>query len=226
MKTELASERSVIVYHDEPIGAQTTAQLQYLGKQIKSALGEQLLDLVQSYQSLLVIFNPRLSSHPSVIKIIEQCIENLPTGSMATHQQLVRLPVYYHEEVGPDLERIASHHKLTIEQVIERHCSQAYQVYAIGFAPGFAYLGEVASDIAMPRLKSPRPKVAKGSVGIADQQTAIYPAASPGGWNLIGRCPIELFNPEQTPAMPFNVGDNVQFSAINKDEFINLGGIL
>ncbi|TCS41165.1 5-oxoprolinase subunit PxpB [Reinekea marinisedimentorum] len=226
MRIEVASERSVILYHNETVGEKTTAQLKAIGNAVRAELGEKLLDLVPSYQSLLVIFNPLLTTHTDVSDCLIKHIEQLPPTTPRAQSELVRLPVFYDLEVGYDLERIASHHNSSIEQVIQQHCMNIYQVYAIGFAPGFAYLGEVPEQIAMPRLESPRPKVEKGSVGIADRQTAIYPATSPGGWNIIGRCPSELFNPEKDPVMPFKVGDSVQFLPITKEEFLTLGGTL
>jgi KipI family sensor histidine kinase inhibitor len=99
-------------------------------------------------------------------------------------------------------------------------------VYAIGFAPGFAYLGQVDERIAAPRLATPRQKVPRGAVGIADRQTAIYPAASPGGWNLIGLCPQSMFDPNADPSMPVQVGDRVRFKGIDRQSFLELGGML
>lgn len=226
MKTEYASERSIILYHTDPPNRKTSAELSYLRTSLKRALGSALVDQIQSYQSLLVIFDPLQTNHQTVTDKLTQLIDSMPEATARTDGELVRLPVYYHEEVGPDLERIAKAHTLSIKEVIQRHCADIYRVYAIGFAPGFAYLGEVDDSIAMARLASPRAKVAKGSVGIADRQTAIYPAASPAGWNIIGRCPCELFDPEAKTTMPFKVGDSVQFLPINREEFLYLGGEL
>ena len=106
------------------------------------------------------------------------------------------------------------------------HSNQSYQVYAIGFAPGFAYLGEVDPLLQMPRLSTPRAKVPRGAVAIADRQTAVYPAQSPGGWNLIGLCPTPMFTPDASPVMPVAVGDEVRFVAIDEAEFLRLGGEL
>ena len=139
---------------------------------------------------------------------------------------VVELPVYYAAESGPDLVVIAKRNKLSVEQVIEIHQSKEYRVYAIGFAPGFAYLGEVDERIASPRLSTPRMKVPKGAVAIADKQTAVYPNVSPGGWNIIGLCPTDMFDMTATPIMPVNVGDKVKFKSIDKNEFLALGGQL
>jgi KipI family sensor histidine kinase inhibitor len=139
---------------------------------------------------------------------------------------LVTLPVYYSLESGPDLEVIAERAKLDVAAVIDIHQQQEYRVYAIGFAPGFAYLGEVDERIAAPRLATPRQKVPRGAVAIADRQTAVYPAISPGGWNLIGLCPTRMFDPASDPSMPVKVGDRIRFSAIERAHFLELGGEL
>ncbi|MDX2348894.1 MAG: carboxyltransferase domain-containing protein, partial [Porticoccus sp.] len=115
---------------------------------------------------------------------------------------------------------------LSVDEVIALHQAQEYRVYAIGFAPGFAYLGQVDERIAAPRLATPRPQVPRGAVGIADRQTAIYPAVSPGGWNLIGLCPQPMFDPNNDPSMPVQVGDRVRFRGIDRQTFLDLGGEL
>jgi KipI family sensor histidine kinase inhibitor len=136
------------------------------------------------------------------------------------------LPVYYDVEAGADLSDLAEASGLSVDQVIEIHSSTPYRVYAIGFAPGFAYLGQVDERIARPRLATPRLRVPKGSVAIADRQTAVYPDTSPGGWNLIGRCPVEMFNPASDPIMPVSVGDRVTFEPVDRARFLALGGDL
>ena len=138
--------------------------------------------------------------------------------------KIVELPVYYSEESGPELALISNNSGLTIEEVINLHQSLTYRVYAIGFAPGFAYLGEVDQRIASPRLSTPRMKVPKGAVAIADKQTAVYPNVSPGGWNIIGLCPIAMFDANARPSMPVKVGDKVKFKAISKQAFLDLSG--
>ncbi len=228
MTFKIASENSVIFYLEEPISERSIHRLKQITEVVSAALGDQLLDCIPSYRSLLITFNAFHLSHQQVISLLETTIKKLTESHAPTsnHSQLVRLPVFYDESTGPDLPRIAKHHQIEIEDVITRHCMTIYHVYAIGFAPGFAYLGHVDEKIAMPRLSSPRPTVAQGSVGIADRQTAIYPASSPGGWNIIGRCPSLLFNPDTEPAMPFKVGDRVQFMPVNEQEYRYLGGEL
>ena len=127
-------------------------------------------------------------------------------------------------ESGPDLSNLAKIANLSINEVITIHQQVEYRVYAVGFAPGFAYLGNVDKRIAAPRLSTPRLRVPRGAVAIADQQTAVYPSESPGGWNLIGLCPTLMFDPNKIPSMPVKTGDRVKFKAIERNEFIELGG--
>lgn len=192
---------------------------------IRQHCSVEIIDLIPSYASLLVVFNLLEIDHHKLRNklktILKQC------GSESNKQgRLVELPAYYSVESGIDLARIAKKSKLTIEQVITLHQAMEYRVYAIGFAPGFAYLGEVDERIAMPRLTTPRLKVPKGAIAIADRQTAVYPAQSPGGWNIIGLCPIDMFNAQVEPTMPVEVGDRVKFFAIDKQQYIELGGQL
>jgi KipI family sensor histidine kinase inhibitor len=173
----------------------------------------------------LVIYNPLLLNHLDALKQVREALQNA-NDTQTQEGQVVTLPVYYSEQSGPDLAALAKRAELSVEQVIEIHQQQEYRVYAIGFAPGFAYLGEVDERIAAPRLQTPRQKVPVGAVGIADRQTAVYPAQSPGGWNLIGRCPQRMFDPAATPTMPVQVGDRVRFRAIDQQEYLTLGGDL
>ncbi len=129
-------------------------------------------------------------------------------------------------EVGLDLEDMSTKTDLSIQEIIDIHSNKLYDVYAIGFLPGFAYLASVDKRIAMPRLSSPRKQIPKGSVSIADTQTAVYPQASPGGWNIIGRTALELFDKNLDSLSPLSVGNKVKFNAISKEEFLSQGGVL
>lgn len=220
-----AGDQAVILYIDEIPTEQSIKQLKALVDLVHDALGKDLVTAIPSYQSVLVQFNPLTTDHQQTRHRIHSALaEWRHQPPVHTHSKIVRLPVYYDLSVGPDLQRIADHHGCRIEQVIERHCMNLYHIFAIGFAPGFAYLGHVDDAIAMPRLDQPRASVPAGSVAIADHQTAVYPRTSPGGWNLIGRCPSPLLQPEQTQPLPFSVGDRIQFMPISKQEFLDLGG--
>lgn len=225
MKIEIAGQDAFIVYFADNASASVSAQIQLAVTNIRKNMSDILVDLVPSYASLLVIYDLD-HANPFIAKkrLISALVNLQPSESQAGI--LVTLPAYYSLESGPDLEAIARRGNINIEDVIEIHQQQEYRVYAIGFAPGFAYLGEVDERIAAPRLATPRLKVPRGAVAVADRQTAVYPAPSPGGWNLIGLCPTRMFDPEKNPSMPVQVGDRIQFKAIDRDEYFALGGEL
>jgi KipI family sensor histidine kinase inhibitor len=225
MKIETAGQDALIVYFAEQASAEVSAQIQHAVTNIREQMNDIIVDLVPSYASLLVIFNLDNCDPFSARSRLRAALTNLaPDESQAGN--LITLPAYYNLESGPDLEVIAERGKISVDDVIDIHQQQEYRVYAIGFAPGFAYLGEVDERIAAPRLATPRQKVPRGAVAIADRQTAVYPAQSPGGWNLIGLCPTRMFDPEKQPSMPVQVGDRIQFKAIKRSEFLSLGGEL
>jgi len=225
MKIEIAGQNAFIVYFAEHSSAAVSAQIQAAVDNILGSMADSIIDLVPSYASLLVIFDLDRSDPFKVRQQLCAALTNLEVVD-ASAGDLVTLPVYYSLESGPDLELIATRAGISVEQVIDIHQQQEYRVYAIGFAPGFAYLGEVDQRIAAPRLATPRQKVARGAVAIADRQTAVYPAVSPGGWNLIGLCPTRMFDPAAEPSMPVKVGDRIRFNAIDRDQFLAQGGEL
>ena len=234
MRIEVAGENSLIIYFGDTTAPEISAQVQQASRALAEALGDRIIDQVTSYASLLLIFDPLRCDHLNVQAVIRQTLksigisntEDADTNDTAASgaSSCVELPVYYSEESGPELALISENSGLSIEEVIALHQSLTYRVYAIGFAPGFAFLGQVDERIATARLSTPRLKVPRGAVGIADRQTAIYPDVSPGGWNLIGLCPTRMFNPDATPTMPVSVGDEVRFKAISREEFFSLGG--
>ena len=225
MRIETAGQDAFIVYFADQASASVSAQIQHAVTNIHAQMSDIIVDLVPSYASLLVIFNLDSCDPFAANSRLKVALTNLQADD-SQGGNLITLPAYYSLESGPDLNIIAERGNISVEDVIEIHQQQEYRVYAIGFAPGFAYLGEVDERIATPRLATPRQKVPRGAVAIADRQTAVYPAPSPGGWNLIGLCPTRMFEPEQAPSMPVQVGDRIQFKAIDRDEYLSLGGEL
>ena len=223
-RIDIAGENSSIVYFSERPCSTTSSMITHTANYLKTALADQLIDLVPSYTSLLVIYNPLLTDHQRICKAILHGADERPRDTGTQAGRIIQLPVYYSVESGPDLSTLAENAGLTIDEVITLHQQTEYLVYAIGFAPGFAYLGEVDPRIAAPRLATPRQKVPRGAVAIADRQTAVYPAQSPGGWNLIGLCPTIMFDPDKQPITPVEVGDRVRFNAISREQFLKLGG--
>ncbi|MGL4564701.1 MAG: 5-oxoprolinase subunit PxpB [Halioglobus sp.] len=225
MELHAAGENALILYLGHDTSPAIAARVQAAGTAIAAALGSDLIDLVPSYASILVIYDPLKTDHLDVGRRLRAALGGLPPG-VDLEGRSVTLPVYYSAETGADLEALAARAGISIEEVISIHSGTEYRVYAIGFAPGFAYLGQVDERIAAPRLATPRLKVPRGAVAIADRQTAVYPAVSPGGWNLIGRCPTRMFDPHATPPMPVAVGDRVRFEPVSRARFLALGGEL
>jgi inhibitor of KinA len=134
----------------------------------------------------------------------------------------VEIPVCYGGEYGPDLEEVAALRGIDTEQVVRLHSSAAYQVYFLGFVPGFAYLGELPDELVTPRLATPRKKVPAGSVGITGNQTGVYPFATPGGWRLLGRTPVAMFRAEREGLSLLSIGDRVRFMPISRERFAEM----
>lgn len=227
LSIRLASEHALYLDMATEPSPEALARLVQLQQQLKLHYGHYLRDIVPAYLSLLLIFEPEYFAYQSL------CAELTALSQRLLQQNVpelagkkVQLPVYYGKDSGPDLPRLASLHGLSQKRIIELHHNTTYLVYAIGFAPGFAYLGFVQPELQSPRLATPRQQVLQGSVGIADRQTAVYPASSPGGWNIIGNCPTPFFDLSAAPLMPVAVGDQVQFVPIERAEFIRLGGVL
>jgi inhibitor of KinA len=197
-----------------------TAALAFAGALRRSSLSW-LVDVVPAYTSVAVYFNPNRMDFPEAVGELERILENSSSGS-ASEGRNHRIPCCY--ELGLDLERVADHTDLDVEEVIGRHTSTPYTVYAIGFCPGFPYLGYLPPELCgVPRLSSPRLRVEPGSVGLTGRQTGIYPEARPGGWNILGRTPLELVNLKDN-YFPLRAGDRVQFDRIDEAEFRRLAG--
>ncbi|MEN4948640.1 5-oxoprolinase subunit PxpB [Pseudomonas proteolytica] len=192
-------------------------------RRLREGFGSALVDLVPSYTTLMVHYDLLALSPAQARELIDQALTDLqPQAQGSGHCHV--LPVWYDLSVGPELTLLAQRSGLAVDEVIRRHSQHHYQVFALGFAPGFAFMGLVEEQLAAPRLNTPRKRVAPGSVGIAERQTAAYPVESPGGWNLIGRTPAKLFDRERDGYSLMQPGDSVRFEAIGRAEFINLGG--
>ncbi|AZD06924.1 Allophanate hydrolase 2 subunit 1 [Pseudomonas chlororaphis] len=192
-------------------------------ERLREAFGERLIDLVPSYTTLMVHYDLTALSPSQARELIDLALTGLTPDSRTGGQRHV-LPVWYDLSVGPELSLLSRRSGLSVNEVIRCHSEREYQVFALGFAPGFAFMGLVDEVLAAPRLDTPRKRVAAGSVGIAERQTAAYPVVSPGGWNLIGRTPSRLFDRERDGYSLMQPGDSVRFAAVDHAEFIRLGG--
>ncbi|MFL0810937.1 MAG: 5-oxoprolinase subunit PxpB [Agarilytica sp.] len=214
-----------------PISPHLCLAINHCKQRILELFAPQINDIVSAYQSLLIYFDLlTVGTEHFIQRLSAACTNALNENPQdTTLSKTIEIPVLYNEACGPDLKRVSEQNKLSIQDVIEQHCSHIYWVYALGFIPGFAYLGFVDKSLATPRLSTPRTSVPKGSVGIADTQTGVYPSASPGGWNIIGRSPTPLLHilpDQQTPQPTLNIADRVKFRSIDESEFVALGGSL
>jgi inhibitor of KinA len=219
VRFQAASDQALLVYLGEEIGAAAHERVVRLLRLLQSEPIKWMRNIQPAYCSLLITFDPAAVDHAEVqakISELEKRTKKLPAATARP----VEVPVCYGGEFGPDLEDVAARRGLTAEKVVELHIARTYHAYFLGFAPGFAYLGDLAEEIVTARLETPRKEVAAGSVGIAGRQTAVYPLAMPGGWRLIGRTPLEIFRKDREPMGLIAIGDQVRFRPITSAEYL------
>lgn len=208
---------AVIVYLPKPVQDNYPSILHNLAEHIKP-LG--IIDCVIAYHSLLVIFDRQKQRAEKITRHLQNALpEAVAKASQPEAQSIIRIPVCYDDTFAPDLAEVAERAHLSKTALITHHSQKNYTVCCLGFTPGFAFLGYVDDKIATPRRANSRANVPAGSVGIAGQQTGVYPSHSPGGWNIIGRTPMALYAPERGLYSRFTIGDTVQFYAISRDDF-------
>ena len=182
---------------------------------------EGIVDVIPAFCSLLINYDPRVLSYEELKERMEHLLK-METKTEATRKRIFEIPVCYGGEYGPDIENIAEHAGLSVEEVIKIHSSKDYLIYMIGFLPGFTYLGGLDERIHTPRLASPRLKIRAGSVGIGGSQTGIYPLDSPGGWQLMGMTPVRTYDPERQTPILVEAGDYIRFIPIDEEEFLRI----
>jgi len=212
-------DNGLLIEFGDVISLEVNRRVIALSEAIIGAKIQGVEELVPTYRSLLVRYNASKISYEQLVFRIKDIEKTMEERSMEKVGRKIIIPVVYGGEYGPDLTDVARFHGLTEEQVVKIHSGREYRVYMVGFVAGFPYLGEVADEIATPRLETPRLKVPAGSVGIAEKQTGIYPCEAPGGWRIIGRTPLRLFNPLQQPPVVLQLGDIVKFKPISEKEF-------
>ena len=222
---EMVSNQACLLTFSQVISEATSNYIAQVTQHLVKLTG--IVDLVPSYTTLLVVFDDDHYDRFAIFKTIRQTIEAIdPNDFSVKDQREVVIPVYYGKEVGPDIEDVASHCKLSIDEVIQRHSETTYRAYAIGFTPGFAFLGNTPDELHVPRKTTPRLKVPIGSVALAENQTAVYPSVTPGGWQIIGRTPVNLIDWGSKNLALIAMGDSVRFEPISRDEFLVQGGQL
>ena len=220
------SESSVTVVFGDEISSLMAEKVSALNSAIHNAPFQGLITTVPAYATLTVYYAPEEVFYSgltgeSAYQKVSGYLSALPVSKLSKEKSttLITIPVCYGGTHGPDLELVARHCMLTTDEVIKLHASAAYRVYMIGFIPGFAYMGGMDTRLSTPRKEHPRSKVNAGSVGIAGNQTGIYPLDIPGGWQIIGQTPIQLFNAGRPEPSYLKAGDTVRFKPIAIDEF-------
>lgn len=177
-----------------------------------------IVETVPTYRSLLVHYRPEVIGFQKLTGKFEELMGSL-SNIQIPPPTVIEIPVLYGGEMGPDIENVADHNGKTVEEVIRIHTSKEYLIYMLGFIAGFPYLGGMSKEIATPRLKSPRVKIDGGSVGIAGEQTGVYPVDSPGGWQLIGRTPLKLYDADREKPVLLEAGQYIKFRSITAEEY-------
>jgi len=214
----LAGDSALVVEFGDKVSPDIYVKVRKLFLYLEKLTPKGIKEAVPTYRSLMIHYNPLELPLQTLRSKLEKAI--LESANMPLpRSRRITVPVKYGGEYGPDLKDVAAHNKITPEDVIRIHSSIDYLVYMIGFTPGFPYLGEPPRSIACPRLTTPRVKVPAGSVGIAGTLTGIYPRESPGGWRLIGRTPLKLFNERSNPPSLLQAGDYIQFLSITETDY-------
>ncbi|WP_320159684.1 MULTISPECIES: allophanate hydrolase subunit 1 [unclassified Marinobacter] len=206
------------------IDERNVSWLSALARRCEEAFGDALVDLVPSYTTLLVVFDPLNVSPSQARAIICETLAGLEPEETAHEGEVHELPTWYDISVGPELQRVAEGAGMAVSEVVEAHSQRTYKVFALGFAPGFAFMGLVDPRLECARLDTPRKRVPAGSVALAGLQTAAYPTETPGGWNLLGRTSARLFDREREGFSLLRVGDRVRFVPVSREVFEREGG--
>ncbi|MFZ5966238.1 MAG: 5-oxoprolinase subunit PxpB [Bacillota bacterium] len=180
-----------------------------------------IIEMTPTYRSLMIHYNPLMVQYQDLTHSLQTLEQELDSIEIPL-PKVIEIPTLYGGEYGPDIENVANHNGVSVEDVIMIHASRKYLIYMLGFTPGFPYLGGMDERIATPRLKTPRTKISGGSVGIAGNQTGIYPIDSPGGWQLIGKTPVKLYDPNREAPILLSAGDYIRFVPIDGEEYAKI----
>ncbi|GMB90051.1 5-oxoprolinase subunit PxpB [Helicobacter ailurogastricus] len=216
MEFKPCAENALLITLGDLITPSLNAKVRLLYKTLRAQNLKGLVEIVPAYASLLVIYDPFIQTHAHLIELVKNLNLDLPT-EQEQEAYLVEIPACY--ELGLDLESVAEQTGLSPAQVIEKHSGRDYLVYCLGFLPGFVYLGGLDPALRLPRLAIPRLEVAAGSIGIANEQTGIYPIDSPAGWHILAQTPASLYVPTQEPPVCVRAGDYIRYKPISLQEY-------
>lgn len=213
-----AGDRGLLVEYGEGIDLDVNRRVRSMAMILEQQRPVGIVEIIPTYRSLLVVYEPSATSPEDLRTAMENAEKSIADARIAL-PAVVEIPVCYGGEFGPDIGFVAQTHDLSEEEVIKIHSGNGYPIYMIGFTPGFPFLGGLPEILHTPRLPTPRTRVPEGSVGIANGQTGIYPVASPGGWQLIGRTPLTLFNPQKAKPFLYKTGETIRFKPITGEQY-------
>ena len=214
-----SGDSALVIEFGNEISVDINKKIRKMMDDIKKENIDGIVELVPTYCSLLINYDVLKINYNTLVEKLKTFLNNDLETAEGEEVTLIEIPTLYNDEVGPDLSYVAEHNKLSKEEVIKIHTGTDYLVYMLGFMPGFTYLGGMSEKIATPRLESPRLQIYPGSVGIAGKQTGMYPSMSPGGWRIIGRTPLKLYNPDSDTPVYISSGDYVRYVSISEEEY-------
>lgn len=218
MKIYPAGDMAVVVKTGSDISPGTNRKVRQLLFALQKQAIQGVTEIVPAYNELMIFYQPWVVAFETLLDRIDKAAVSLEEISLPP-ARLVHIPVSYGEEFGPDLRHVADTKAISHQDVIDIHTGTSYLVYMLGFAPGFCYLGGLDGRLSTPRKENPRTRIPAGSVGIGGDQTGIYPLESPGGWQIIGRTPLKLFDPDSTEPFLLSPGDTIRFQQIDSQEY-------
>ena len=224
LEIKIAGENAIIIYLSEQVSEHTIDDIAFFTALLKQELANVIIDVVPSYTSLMLSYRLDKIDHDTLCHQIRKLIETNTIMIKMNQTEVVDIPVLYDSDVALDLAGYLHEKSLNLDTLIQLHTERDYRVHAVGFSPAFAYLGTVEPRLVTARLSTPRIQVPAGSVGIADNQTAVYPIASSGGWKIIDRTPLDLSLTNPDNINLFKLGDKVRFRSIELAEYLALGG--
>lgn len=220
LKYKLINEETIMIYFEQQIDPSTFKEVQKVEKYIKDQQHEAIIEVIPSYRAIMLHIDITKQSLAKVVNELKlEQLNKLDFDENLNKVKTISLPVLYGGNYGPDIQEVATHNQLSIEEVIKLHTENTYLIYMLGFMPGFPFLGGLNSKLATPRREEPRTSIPAGSVGIANNQTGLYPKQSPGGWQIIGRTPITVFDILRTPMCLYESGDYIKFYSIDESTF-------
>jgi len=220
-KFQLAGDHGLMLTYGEAIDPDVNKKIHSMTFVLKNDPPEGVVEIIPAYCSLLLLYDPAVTTPVKLQETLISVEGHLPDLEIPSPNTFV-IPVCYGGDYGPDIDYVAKKNRLAIDDVVRFHSEPEYLIHMIGFAPGFPFLGGLPEILYSPRLETPRTSVPEGSVGIANNQTGVYPLASPGGWRLVGRTPLRLFDPKRKNPIPYRSGDRIRFKSISPVEYRRL----